>query len=104
LARYQEIADDLRRAVATGKLPRGARLPSSRALAAQLGVSRNTVLAAYEELAAQGIISGRRGSGTVVVATARRRLDGRRVLLEAHYPVDAVRFQDSEGNPIYFHR
>jgi GntR family transcriptional regulator/MocR family aminotransferase len=102
--RFREIADDLRRAIATGKLPRGARLPATRAMAKQLGVSRNTVLAAYETLAAEGIIAGRKGSGTVVQAAPKRRLDGRQLLREAHYPADAVRFEDSEGNPIYLHR
>jgi GntR family transcriptional regulator/MocR family aminotransferase len=104
LPRYQEIAGDLRRAIAAGKLPRGARLPSSRAMAKQLGVSRNTVLAAYETLAAEGILAGRKGSGTVVSAAPARRLDARQMLREAHYPVDEVRFQDPEGNPVYLHR
>jgi len=104
LPRYQEIAADLRRAIAAGKLPRGARLPSSRAMAKQLGVSRNTVLTAYATLAAEGILAGRKGSGTIVQAAPAVRLDGRRLLREAHYPVDAVRFEDPEGNPVYLHR
>jgi GntR family transcriptional regulator/MocR family aminotransferase len=101
---YREIADDLRRAIASGKLPRGARLPSSRALARQLGVSRNSVLAAYDTLAAEGIIVGRTGSGTVVRRAPARRVDARRLLRDAHYPADAVSFLDPEGNPLYFHR
>jgi GntR family transcriptional regulator/MocR family aminotransferase len=101
---YRRIADDLRRAIAAGKLPRGARLPSSRALAQQLGVSRNSVLAAYETLAAEDILAGRKGSGTVVRNAPALRLDARRLLREAHYPADAVRFVDSEGNPLYLHR
>jgi GntR family transcriptional regulator/MocR family aminotransferase len=101
---YQRIVDDLRRAIAAGKLPRGARLPSSRALARQLGVSRNTVLAAYEELAADGLLAGRVGSGTTVCVAPAVRLDARQVLHEAHYPLDAVRFPDPDGNHVYFHR
>lgn len=102
--RYREIADDLRRAIAAGKLPRGARLPASRGLARQLGVSRNTVLAAYEALAADGIIAGRTGSGTTVRSAPTPIVDPRRLLRDAHYPADAVRFRDADGNPIYFHR
>jgi GntR family transcriptional regulator/MocR family aminotransferase len=42
-----------------GGLVKGARLPSSRSLARELGLSRNTVLAAYEQLRAEGFIDGR---------------------------------------------
>jgi len=58
----------LRTAILSGVLPRGRRLPSSRALARDLGVSRNTVLAAYEQLAAEGYAAPRAGSGTYVAA------------------------------------
>jgi len=101
---YRRIAEDLRRAIAAGKLPRGARLPASRVMARQLGVSRNTVLAAYDTLAADGIIAGRTGSGTVVRNAPALKMDARRLLRDAHYPTDAVRFLDTEGNPIYLHR
>jgi DNA-binding GntR family transcriptional regulator len=101
---YRKIADDLRRAIGTGKLPRGARLPASRVMARQLGVSRNTVLAAYDVLAAEGILGGRKGSGTIVLSAPVPRMDARRLLRDAHYPTDAVRFLDTEGNPIYLHR
>jgi GntR family transcriptional regulator/MocR family aminotransferase len=101
---YRKIAEDLRRAITAGKLPRGARLPASRVMARQLGVSRNTVLTAYEVLAAEGIIVGRTGSGTVVLNAPRPRMDTRRLLRDAHYPTDAVRFLDTEGNPLYLHR
>lgn len=104
MPRYREIADDLRRAIIAGKLPRGARLPASRAFARQLGVSRNTVLAAYDVLAAEGVIAGRVGSGTVVRNAPAARMDGRRLLRDAHYPTDAVRFEDADGNSIYLHR
>jgi len=61
---YHRIAHDLRRRITAGDLPRGARLPSSRALAKQLGVSRNTVVNAYDALAAEGMLATRIGSGT----------------------------------------
>ena len=100
---YRRIADDLRGSIAAGRLPRGARLPSSRALAAQLGVSRNSVLAAYEILAAEGVLAGRTGSGTTVLSAPPSRLDARRLLRDAHYPADAVRWSDPDGNPLYLH-
>ncbi|MDX6396208.1 MAG: GntR family transcriptional regulator / MocR family aminotransferase [Streptosporangiaceae bacterium] len=56
----------LRDAVQAGRLPPGARLPSSRALAADLGIARNTVADAYGQLAAEGWLAARTGSGTWV--------------------------------------
>lgn len=61
----------LRETITLGRLPRGLRLPASRTVARGLGVSRNTVLFAYEELAADGVLSGRTGSGTRVARAAR---------------------------------
>ena len=101
---YQRIAGDLRRSIAAGRLPRGARLPSSRAMARELGVSRNTVLAAYETLAAEGVLAGRVGSGTVVRSAPSPRVDARQLMRDAHYPSDAVRLRDPDGNHVYFHR
>jgi DNA-binding transcriptional regulator YhcF (GntR family) len=104
----------LRRAIWRGELPPGCVLPSTRALAKQLGVSRNTALYAYETLAAEGLIGGRRGSGTRVLAgsdgcaAAPKRLrDLRRdlswILRDSHYPVSAVTFADPDGNSLYAH-
>lgn len=56
----------LREAIRAGRLRPGSRLPSSRALAAQLGVSRRLVVEVYEQLAAEGYLVARRGSGTLV--------------------------------------
>src|SRR5262245_56831211 len=53
-------------AIRTGTLGASARLPPSRALAAGLGVSRNTVVLAYEQLLAEGYVQARVGSGTYV--------------------------------------
>lgn len=58
----------LRDSILDGRLAEGAALPSSRGLAAQLGVARNTVLAAYDQLAAEGFTDARRGSATRVCA------------------------------------
>lgn len=60
----EQIAGFFRTAVADGRLGPGARLPSSRGLAIQLGVARNTVSLAYERLTAEGYVEGRRGGGT----------------------------------------
>ncbi|RRR77731.1 PLP-dependent aminotransferase family protein, partial [Streptomyces sp. RP5T] len=56
----------LRDAVRDGRLAPGARLPATRRLAEELGVSRGTVKAAYDQLVAEGYLTARQGSGTVV--------------------------------------
>lgn len=63
-----QLADGLRSAAEGGALRVGDRLPSTRALAASLGLSRTVTAAAYEALAAEGWIGGRQGAGTYVVA------------------------------------
>jgi len=63
-----QLADALRTATAQGSLHTGDRLPSTRALAAALGVSRTVTAAAYDQLLAEGWAAGRRGAGTFVVA------------------------------------
>jgi GntR family transcriptional regulator/MocR family aminotransferase len=63
---HRQLYEALRAAVLTGQLRPGSRLPATRALAAELGVSRNTVLAAYEQLLAEGYVEGQVGSGTYV--------------------------------------
>src|ERR1700722_18657157 len=56
----------LRDAIRSGRLAPHSRLPSSRALAADLGISRGTVSAAFDQLVAEGDLTARRGSGTTV--------------------------------------
>jgi GntR family transcriptional regulator/MocR family aminotransferase len=58
----------LRQAIGDGVLPPGTRLPSSRTLSADLGIARGVVVEAYEQLAAEGWVTTRRGSGTVVAS------------------------------------
>ncbi|MFJ8442349.1 MocR-like pyridoxine biosynthesis transcription factor PdxR [Kitasatospora griseola] len=60
------LEDALRTAVRDGRLAPGTRLPSSRALATDLGIARNTVAEAYTQLVAEGWLMSRQGSGTVV--------------------------------------
>ena len=58
----------LREAIRSGRLEAGARAPSSRALAEELGLSRVTVVRAFEQLLAEGYLESRRGSGTFVAS------------------------------------
>ncbi|MGW0870276.1 MocR-like pyridoxine biosynthesis transcription factor PdxR [Streptomyces sp. NPDC002740] len=60
------LTDALREAVRSGRLPSGTRLPSSRSLAVDLGIARNTVADAYADLVAEGWLTARQGSGTRV--------------------------------------
>ncbi|BCL28218.1 PLP-dependent aminotransferase family protein [Streptomyces aurantiacus] len=60
------LTDALREAVRGGRLAPGTRLPSSRSLAGDLGVARNTVADAYADLVAEGWLTARQGSGTRV--------------------------------------
>jgi len=62
----QQVAEQLRQSIRTGSFAAGQRLPSSRALAAHLGVSRATVVAAVTELEGEGWVESRHGSGTYV--------------------------------------
>jgi GntR family transcriptional regulator/MocR family aminotransferase len=62
----------LRSAILDGRLKAGVRLPATRALAQIAGVSRNTAIAAYELLLAEGYIASRQGSGTFVAPRAGR--------------------------------
>ncbi|WKN49783.1 PLP-dependent aminotransferase family protein [Nocardioides sp. Arc9.136] len=61
-----QLADEVRRQVGDGRLPVGTRLPSTRALAADLGVARAVAERAYAQLVAEGWLEGRHGAGTFV--------------------------------------
>lgn len=63
---YRQLYDSLRGAILDGRLAAGARLPSSRLLASDLSVGRNTVLAAFEQLTAEGYLEAVVGAGTCV--------------------------------------
>ncbi|MBT8227961.1 MAG: PLP-dependent aminotransferase family protein [Dactylosporangium sp.] len=64
----EQLICALRDAIEHGRLPQGTRLPSTRDLAVDLGVSRGLVVGAYERLVAEGRLAARRGRGTVVTA------------------------------------
>lgn len=79
---YQSLYTHMREAILSGELKGGMKLPSTRALANELNLSRNTVLNAYRQLLTEGYLEGRAGSGTFVahvlpetLLTAPRRFD-----------------------------
>jgi GntR family transcriptional regulator / MocR family aminotransferase len=63
---YQQIYEGCRQAIISGRIPVGQRLPSTRALAAMLGISRFPVITAFDLLLQEGYLEGKRGSGTFV--------------------------------------
>jgi GntR family transcriptional regulator/MocR family aminotransferase len=69
LPMHRQLYEALRAAVLSRDLPAGARLSSTREMSASLGVSRNTVMTAFEQLLAEGYLEGRVGSGTFVTKT-----------------------------------
>ena len=99
---YEQISRQIAQAIRQGKLGRGARLPSTRTMAHMLGVSRNTVLIAYETLAAEDLIRSERGSGAHVNNWAQVALPRMAILLhEAQYPERITLLADPDGNPLY---
>ena len=61
-----QLCRQLRQMIISGQLPAGIRLPSTRDLVTQLGVSRNTIVYAFDQLVAEGYLQGRVGSGIYV--------------------------------------
>ncbi len=98
---HRQLSTQLSRALRAGGAADGARLPSSRVLARLLGVSRNTVLTAYDELAADGLVAGRQGSSTRVLLPRRQTpLDAGRLLRDAQYPRHVMEIADPDGATI----
>ena len=100
---YQQLRAQLATAVTRGT-HNGARLPSTRLLARMLGVSRNTVVLAYEELVASGVIEGRPGSAMTVAGGGTAPsgpFDALRLLRAAQYPIRTVAFADPDGAALY---
>ena len=67
---YEQVRAQLAGLIGRGSLAEGDRLPTVRALAADLGLAVNTVARAYKELEAEGLVTTRRRAGTVVAAGA----------------------------------
>ena len=99
---HDQVARQIARAISSGGYA-GARLPSTRTFSRLLGVSRNTVMTAYDGLVADGLIEGRRGAGMIVAAESRGvpALDPRRVLKDAQYPARTLHIVDPDGTPLY---
>ncbi len=99
---YKQISGQIAQAIREGKLGSGARLPSTRTLARMLGISRNTVLIAYETLAAEDLILSEHGSGARVNNWAPVGLPTMaKLLYEARYPECITLLGDPDGNPLY---
>lgn len=69
---YEQVAGEIRRAIAEGEASPGDRLPPAKDLAAVLGVNRNTVLRALRLLRDEGLLEFRRGRGVSVVSSPAR--------------------------------
>ena len=63
---HRQLYDKLREEILAGRFAAGQRMPSTRVLAADLGIARNTILHAFEQLKAEGYFEGETGSGTYV--------------------------------------
>ncbi len=100
----QQIEQQIRRAIYDGTLSPGARLPSSRLLAALLAVSRGTVVDAYEALLEAGLVLTELGTGVYVAYVAPRVpnfVNLKRAAVAAHYPARITFFEDPDGSSLY---
>jgi GntR family transcriptional regulator/MocR family aminotransferase len=74
---FRQVYAAISSSIVDGRLPAGVKLPASRELAERLGLSRTVVVAAYDQLLAEGYATGRVGSGTYVAADLPERPSGR---------------------------
>ena len=72
---HDQLAGQLRNAIASGDPAPGEKLPSAKELAGGLGVNIHTMLRAYKTLQEEGLLEVRRGRGTLVTQTASKRVD-----------------------------
>lgn len=88
---YRQLYERLRTAILAGQLEVGARLPSTRALAGELGVSRNTTALAYELLLLEGYIESRVGDGTRIAHLQSKKIHTATGAAEARAATDTTR-------------
>jgi GntR family transcriptional regulator len=72
VVKFEQVAAEIRRAIAQGEVRPGERLPPAKDLAAVLGVNANTVLRALRQLREEGLLEFRRGRGITVAGTVER--------------------------------
>ncbi len=75
---FRQLYNELRRVILSGAAAPGSRLPATRAMAAQLRVSRTSVVSVYEQLLAEGYAEGRAGAGTFVARDVQQPVPPRR--------------------------
>lgn len=97
--RRAAVEDALREAVRSNRLAIGTTLPSSRVLAAELGLARNTVAEAYGQLVAEGWLTARQGSGTRVADHALPRGSGQPVAQRRRSGTGSPRYDLTPGTP-----
>jgi len=105
---FRQLESQLRESIWRGLLKPGERLPSTRALAKQLQVARNTVISAYEQLAAEGFLITQKGDGTRVTSsveqleTAPKAKKPRLISQPTHHALAAryTRYADTHKNII----
>jgi GntR family transcriptional regulator/MocR family aminotransferase len=100
------LAQALRDAVLQGVVAAGQRLPATRALALRLGVARNTVVAVYAQLAAEGFVVAGHGSGTYACRVMPERVSARPVRVSAGSPASpaptlSTRGRRYQGHPLH---
>jgi GntR family transcriptional regulator / MocR family aminotransferase len=90
-SKYHQLYAGLQTAILSQQLPAGTRLPASRRLAAQLGVSRNTVVAAFEQLTAEGYLEARVGDGSFVALQLPEQIESTQTMIpQAEQPTRAL--------------
>jgi DNA-binding GntR family transcriptional regulator len=101
---HRQIRHQIARDIRNGAIDSNARLPSTRVMARLLHVSRNTVLVAYDNLAADGLVRGKRGAGVWVNGGAPANLTWFglwHVIRASGYPARTLTLADPDGNSFY---